>query len=94
MKRIFKLDIPEVEQIPDFVKILDDLQVGNNVFLVGPAGTGKTTLGEKIAYSFHGRSENDKKALPYVVLNCNQWTSPTAIQGGQTIEGYKEGALI
>ncbi len=90
----FKLDIPEVDQIPDFVKILDDLSVGNNVFLTGPAGTGKTTLGEKIAYSYNGRSENDKKEIPYVTINCNQWTSPTEIKGGQTIEGYKEGALI
>ncbi len=90
----FKLNIPEVEQIPSFVKILDDLSVGNNVFLKGPAGTGKTTLGEKIAYSYNGRSENDKKEIPFVTINCNQWTSPTEIKGGQTIEGYKEGALI
>jgi len=92
--RTFKLDIPEVEQIPEFVKILDDLTVGNNVFLVGAAGTGKTTLGEKVAYSFFGRAEDDKKALPYTVINCNQWTSPIDLIGGQTIEGYKEGRLI
>ena len=27
-------------------------------------------------------------------MNCNQWTSPIDIRGGQTISGYKEGALI
>ena len=92
--RTFKLDIPEVTQIPQFMKVLDDLTVGNNVFLVGSAGTGKSTLGEKIAYSFVGRSENDGEELPYTVINCNQWTSPIDLIGGQTIEGYKEGRLI
>ena len=90
----YKLDIPEVEQIPSFVKILDDLSVGNNVFLKGAAGTGKTTLAEKIAYSLAGRSENDGKIPPFVIINCNQWTSPIDLKGGQTIEGYKEGGMI
>lgn len=89
-----KLDIPEVEQIPSFMKILDDLGSGNNVFLVGSAGTGKTTLGEKIAYALSGRQEHDGKEPPFVVVNCNQWTSPIDLKGGQTIEGYKEGAMI
>ncbi|MDN5201178.1 AAA family ATPase [Fulvivirgaceae bacterium BMA10] len=89
-----RLDIPEIKQIPNFMKILDDLSVGNNVFLVGSAGTGKTTLGEKVAYALFDRKENDGKNLPYSIINCNQWTSPIDIKGGQTIEGYKEGALI
>ena len=89
-----KIDIPEVEQIPQFMKILDDLTVGNNVFLVGAAGTGKTTLAEKVAYSLFGRHENDGKTPPYVTINCNQWTSPIDLKGGQTIEGYVEGGLI
>ena len=92
MKR--KTNIPEAVQIPSFMKILDDLWSGNNVFLVGAAGTGKTTLAEKIAYAHFGRAENDGKTLPFVVINCNQWTSPIDLKGGQTIEGYKEGALI
>lgn len=89
-----RLDIPEIDQIPNFQKILDDLSVGNNVFLVGSAGTGKTTLGEKVAYALFDRKEQDGKSLPYTIINCNQWTSPIDIKGGQTIEGYKEGALI
>ena len=92
--RTIPLDIPEIRQIPNFMKVLDDLNSGNNVFLVGSAGTGKTTLGEKIAYALFGRKENDGKELPFVVVNCNQWTSPIDIKGGQTISGYKEGALI
>ena len=93
-RRTITLDIPEIKQIPNFMKVLDDLSSGNNVFLVGSAGTGKTTLGEKVAYALFGRKENDKKDLPFVVVNCNQWTSPIDIKGGQTINGYKEGALI
>ncbi len=93
-KRTFTLDIPELKQIPQFLKILDDLSVGNNVFLKGIAGTGKTTLAEKVAYAFAGRKEGDKKALPFVTINCNQYTSPIDLKGGQTITGYKEGGLI
>lgn len=89
-----KMDIPEAVQIPNFIKILDDLSVGNNVFLMGMAGTGKTTLGEKIAYTHFGRQENDGKEPPFIVINCNQFTSPTDIKGGQTMQGYKEGGLI
>lgn len=88
------LDIPEFDQVPNFIKILDDLSVGNNVFLKGIAGAGKTTLAEKAAYAYFGRSENDKKQLPFVIINCNQYTSPIDIKGGQTITGYKEGGLI
>lgn len=89
-----KLNSPEVDQILQFTKIVDDLLVGNNIFLIGSAGTGKTTLAEKVAYAVFGRNDNDGKALPYVTINCNQWTSPIDIKGGQTIEGYKEGGLI
>lgn len=92
--RQFRVDVPEATQIPAFLKSLDDLSIGNNVFFKGSAGTGKTTLAEKIAYAFAGRLENDGKIPPFKVLNCNQWTSPIDIRGGQTIEGYQEGALI
>ena len=89
-----KLDIPEIDQIPSFMKILDDLTSGNNVFMVGSAGTGKTTLAEKVAYARFGQKEDGGKQPPFVVINCNQWTSPIDLKGGQTIEGYKEGGLI
>ncbi|QKX05346.1 AAA domain-containing protein [Aquimarina sp. TRL1] len=88
------LDIPEIDQIPDVMKILDDLSVGNNVFLKGIAGTGKTTLAEKVAYAHFGRRQHDKKELPFIIITCNQYTSPIDIKGGQTIYGYKEGGLI
>ena len=87
-------NIPEVDDTPVIVKIIDDLIAGNNVFLVGSAGTGKTTLAEKVAYALEGRKFNDDAAPPFVTINCNQWTSPTDLKGGQTIEGYKEGGLI
>ncbi len=92
-KRTFTLDIPEIRQIPSFMKILDDLSVGNNVFLVGSKGTGKSRLQEQVSYSFFGRRRNDKKELPFEIINCNQWTSPVDIIGGQTLDGYQEGAL-
>lgn len=92
-KRTFTLDIPEIQQIPSFMKILDDLSVGNNVFLVGSKGTGKSRLQEQVSYSFFGRRRNDKKELPFEIINCNQWTSPIDIIGGQTLDGYQEGAL-
>lgn len=65
--------------------IYSDLMVGNNVYLYGVAGTGKTTLAKKVA-SILQRN--------YYQINCNQFTSPIDIKGGQTIEGYKQGELI
>jgi hypothetical protein len=64
--------------------VLSDFEAGNNVYLYGGAGTGKTFIAGQIA-----------KALNYklVTLNCNQFTSPLDIVGGQTIEGYQEGRL-
>ncbi|MBK6834067.1 MAG: AAA family ATPase [Bacteroidetes bacterium] len=61
--------------------------MGNNVFLVGGAGTGKTYLAEQLV---------SKLALgrPHITINCSQWTSPTEIIGGQTMDGYVEGKLI
>jgi cobaltochelatase CobS len=65
--------------------ILSDYEAGNNVYLYGGAGTGKTFIAGQIA-----------KALNYklITINCNQFTSPLDIVGGQTIEGYQEGRLI
>ena len=67
-------------------KIVSDLLEGNNVYLVGKAGTGKTYLAKAIAESVMGQ--------PVYVINCSQWTSPIEIRGGQTIKGYEEGLLI
>jgi hypothetical protein len=67
-------------------KIVSDLLEGNNVYLLGKAGTGKTYLAEAVAKSVLGQ--------PVYMINCSQWTSPIEIRGGQTIEGYQEGLLI
>ena len=69
----------------DVASIYTDLQVGNNVYLFGKAGTGKTTLAKKIA--------GDLLKLEFYTINCNQFTSPINLIGGQTIDGYKQGAL-
>lgn len=66
--------------------IFTDLQVGNNTYLYGKAGTGKTFLAKQIAGELFGRRT--------ITINCNQFTSPIEIRGGQTIEGYKQGALV
>lgn len=65
--------------------ILSDAEAKNNVYLYGGAGTGKTYIANVIA-----------KQLDFelITLNCNQYTSPLDIIGGQTIEGYQEGKLI
>lgn len=67
-------------------KIVSDLLDGNNVYLMGKAGTGKTYLAKAIAESVMGQ--------PVFLINCSQWTSPVEIRGGQTIKGYEEGQLI
>jgi cobaltochelatase CobS len=65
--------------------IYTDLQVGNNVYLYGRAGTGKTYLAKEVATRLLSQR--------FVVINCNQFTSPINLIGGQTIEGYKQGTL-
>lgn len=73
--------------IPTFQQIVDDVVLGSNVMLVGGAGTGKTYLAENlIAKMALGRQ--------HITINCSQWTSPTEIIGGQTMDGYVEGKLI
>ena len=91
---LVKYDIPGVStpvfkkpQIASFQYIVDDIILGNNVMLVGGAGTGKTYLAEILLA---------KNALnrPHLTINCSQWTAPTEIIGGQTMDGYVEGKLI
>jgi DNA replication protein DnaC len=72
-------------QIPDIYSIIDDVLAGNNVYLIGEAGTGKTYSAEVVAKLL------SRKVL---TINCSQYTAPTEIVGGQTIEGFKEGKLI
>lgn len=64
--------------------ILSDIIARNNSYLYGGAGTGKTFLAEEIA---------DMLGWEKITLNCNQFTSPLDILGGQTIDGYQEGKL-
>jgi cobaltochelatase CobS len=67
-------------------KIVADILAGNNVYLYGKAGTGKTYLAEAIAECVLQQ--------PVYIIPCSQWTSPIDIKGGQTITGYKEGQLV
>lgn len=71
--------------IPYFFEMLDDIQAGNNIYLIGEAGAGKTYGAKAIAKKL-------KREL--LTINCSQYTSPTEIVGGQTIDGYKSGKLI
>lgn len=66
-------------------KILSDVMARNNVYLYGGAGTGKTFIAEEIGRLL---------GWEVITLNCNQFTSPLDILGGQTIDGYQEGKLI
>lgn len=70
---------------PLIQKILSDVEARNNVYLYGGAGTGKTVSARKVA-----------KLLKWelITINCNQFTSPLELKGGQTIDGYQEGKLI
>jgi cobaltochelatase CobS len=70
---------------PLFQKLLSDFLARNNVYLFGGAGTGKTYIANEVAKFLGYR---------YIEVNCNQFTSPLDIVGGQTIEGYQEGRLI
>ena len=70
----------------DEAKIISDILAGNNVYLYGKAGTGKTYLAEAIAECVLQQ--------PVYMITCSQWTSPIDIKGGQTITGYKEGQLV
>jgi hypothetical protein len=72
-------------RIPNFFEIIDDVMAGNNVYLIGEAGGGKTFTAEMIAKTLQRE---------YVTLNCSQYTSPLEILGGQSIEGFKQGKLI
>lgn len=65
--------------------ILSDAEAKNNIYLYGAAGTGKTFIASLIAKQL---------GFELITLNCNQYTSPLDIVGGQTIDGYQEGKLV
>jgi len=72
-------------QIPNLYEIIDDVLAGNNVYLIGEAGGGKTYTAEVVAKILKRE---------YVTLNCSQYTSPLEILGGQSVEGFKTGKLV
>jgi hypothetical protein len=77
------LSVEEVND-PLFQKMISDVVAQNNIYLFGAAGTGKTFTSEKLA-KFLGWN--------FVEVNCNQFTSPLDLVGGQTIDGYQKGKL-
>jgi cobaltochelatase CobS len=77
------LTLDEVND-PLFQKIVSDVVAQNNIYLYGTAGTGKTFTSKKLS-KFLGWT--------FVEVNCNQFTSPLDLVGGQTIDGYQKGKL-
>lgn len=77
------LTLDEVND-PLFQKIISDVVAQNNIYLYGAAGTGKTFTSKKLS-KFLGWN--------FVEVNCNQFTSPLDLVGGQTIDGYQKGKL-
>lgn len=75
----------EGEQPEIFWIAKSDLEALNNVYLYGGAGTGKTYISQQLAKALN---------CTLITINCNQYTSPLEIIGGQTIDGYQEGKLI
>jgi cobaltochelatase CobS len=75
----------EIADIPNLYPIIDDVLAGNNVYLIGEAGGGKTYTAEMVAKLLKRE---------YMIINCSQYTLPTEIVGGQTITGYQDGKLI
>lgn len=69
---------------PLFQELISDVIAKNNAYLFGEAGTGKTYISESVA-KFLG--------WKYIEVNCNQFTSPLDLVGGQTIDGYQKGKL-
>jgi MoxR-like ATPase len=75
----------EILNRPLTQRLLSDVMARNNSYLYGGAGTGKTFIAEEIGRLL---------GWEVITLNCNQFTSPLDILGGQTIDGYQEGKLI
>ena len=85
VSKVISSQVNEGYVTPLVQKILSDVEARNNVYLYGGAGTGKTFSAEVVA-----------SALKWelIEVNCNQFTSPLELIGGQTIDGYQEGKVI
>ena len=77
------IDISKTDT-PLFQNIMSDVLAKNNVYLYGGAGTGKTFSANTIA---------ELLDWDLIIVNCNQFTSPLELIGGQTIDGYQEGKV-
>lgn len=81
-----RMDVPMGGEQPEIFWIAKaDLEALNNVYLYGGAGTGKTYVAKELAKALN---------CTMITINCNQYTSPLEILGGQTIDGYQEGKLV
>lgn len=76
---------PEFLMRPLTQLMLSDTAAKNNVYLYGGAGTGKTYTANELAGLL---------GWVAVEVNCNQFTSPLDLLGGQTISGYQEGLVV
>jgi len=74
-----------IAAIPNIYPMIDDVLAGNNIYLIGEPGAGKT-YGAEVVAALLKRERT--------TINCSQYTSPTEIVGGQSISGYQEGKLI
>ena len=80
--------IDEISE-PENQIVLSDLLALNNVYMYGAAGTGKSFRAGQIQKILSSEGSN----YDLVEVNCNQFTSPLDLIGGQTIEGYQKGKL-
>lgn len=85
VSKVISSQVNEDRKTPLIQKILSDVEARNNVYLYGGAGTGKTFAASTIA---------DVLTWELIEVNCNQFTSPLELIGGQTIDGYQEGKVI
>ena len=61
-----------------FPKVLGAVSQGVNLWLVGPAGTGKSTIGEQVAEAL---------SLPFSAVNCTSTMTETALKGYNDANG-------